>query len=146
MLSFFESPIGCIQVSGNDSLDFFNRMSTNDLAVFPTGEYKKTVFTNDKGRIIDIVTLINGNDGMLMLTSPGYEDKVIEHLDKYIIMDDVALDKHTGYGSLIFFGNDVIPNVNSILNTGINTDNGISDIGEVTAYFDDFAFGKVILT
>lgn len=145
MLSFFESTIGCIQVSGNDSLDFFNRMSTNDLAVLPTGEYKKTVFTNDKGRIIDIVTLINRNDGMLMLTSPGYEDKVIEHLDKYIIMDDVALNKQTEYGSLIFFGNDVIPNVNSILNTGINTDNGISDIGGVTAYFDDFAFAKVIL-
>ncbi len=145
MLSFFESPIGCIHVSGKDSLDFFNRMSTNDLAALPTGEYKKTVFTNDKGRIIDIVTLINWNDGMLMLTSPGYEDKIIEHLDKYIIMDDVALTKQTGYGSLNFFGADVIQTVNNILNSGIDTNNRISDIAGVTAYFDDFAFGKVIL-
>jgi tRNA-modifying protein YgfZ len=145
MLSFFESPIGCIKVSGSDSIDFFNRMSTNDLSSLPDGSFRKTVFTNDKGRIIDIVTLLNGSGNITMLTSPGYDDKVIEHLDKYIIMDDVTLEKQDDYVSFVIFGENLPGSINSALNTDINNDESFTNANGLLIFFDDFIFDKVII-
>ncbi|HEX2787869.1 MAG TPA: hypothetical protein VHP32_08185 [Ignavibacteria bacterium] len=87
------SNIGLAKISGNDALDFLNRMSTNDLTNLKPGHYKKTVLTNDKGRIIDLIYVLNAGNFSYLLTSAIYLDKVIEHLDKYVIMDDVKFEK-----------------------------------------------------
>lgn len=145
MLCFFENSVGFIKVSGNDALDFFNRMSTNDLSTLPANTYKKTVFTTDKGRIIDIVTLLNHNNGMSMIISPGYEEKVIEHLDKFIIMDDVVLEKQSGHSSLILFGDDILQNVNTTLGIDIKNDGSFNTIDDAYIFFDDFQYDKVVI-
>lgn len=66
-------------------------MSTNDLRKFPENEYRKTVLTTDKGRIIDLINIFNLIENKFILTSDIYQEKVKSHLDKFIIMDDVAL-------------------------------------------------------
>ncbi|MCB0729244.1 MAG: hypothetical protein KDD00_17405, partial [Ignavibacteriae bacterium] len=88
---YFIKRTGFINASGNDLIDFINRMSTNDLRKFPENEYRKTVLTTDKGRIIDLINIINLKEHKYILTSDNYQDKVKSHLDKFIIMDDVIL-------------------------------------------------------
>lgn len=90
---YFIKNTGLILATGSEAIDFLNRMSTNDLRKFGKGEFRKTVLTTDKGRIIDLINVINSGEDTIILTSEGFEDKVISHLEKYIIMDDVSLKK-----------------------------------------------------
>ncbi len=92
-LRYFIKNTGLINASGSESIDFLNRMSTNDLRKFGKDEFRKTVLTTDKGRIIDLINVVNSGKDVMILTSEGFEDKVISHLGKYIIMDDVSLHK-----------------------------------------------------
>lgn len=92
-MSYYLTNIGLAKISGKDALDFLNRMSTNDLTDLKPGHYKKTVLTNDKGRLIDIIYVLNNRDFSYLLTSGMYLDKVIAHLDKFVIMDDVVFEK-----------------------------------------------------
>lgn len=130
---YFLKNTGVLKTSGNDLIDFLNRMSTNDLQKFTENEFRKTILTTDKGRIVDVITIINSGSRKIILTSAGFEQKVISHLDKYIIMDDVALEKSedtyvqfiiTGENSfqkikaLISIENDLEKNKISVLKTG----------------------------
>ncbi|MBK8982454.1 MAG: hypothetical protein IPM38_09095 [Ignavibacteria bacterium] len=90
-----------INASGADLTDFINRMSTNDFRNFPAGEFKYTFLTSDKGRIIDLINFVNFSDAKYFFCTDGYENKIISHLNKYIIMDDVSLSKAEGEYSLI---------------------------------------------
>lgn len=100
-VSYFINKSGIIKASGKDLTDFINRMSTNDFRSFSEGEYRYTVLTSDKGRIIDLVNLINFGEDKFLICTYGYEERIIAHLDKYIIMDDVKLEKAQGEYSRI---------------------------------------------
>ena len=105
---YFVKNTGLIKASGNDLIDFLNRMSTNDLRKFPANEFRKTVLTSDKGRIIDLINVLNFKEHQYILTSQGFQEKVISHLGKYIIMDDVALeDSGEKYFHIIISGDDL---------------------------------------
>jgi len=83
-------------------------MSTNDLKELESDQFRKTVFTTDKGRIIDLVIVVNLQDNPVLITSYNFQDKVKAHLDKYIIMDDVHLNKaDEEYLHLIITGSDL---------------------------------------
>lgn len=105
---YFVKNTGLIKASGNDLIDFLNRMSTNDLRKFPADEFRKTVLTSDKGRIIDLINVLNFKEHQFILTSNSFQEKVISHLGKYIIMDDVALeDSGEKYFHVIISGDDL---------------------------------------
>ena len=105
---YFVKNTGLIKASGNDLIDFLNRMSTNDLRKFPANEFRKTVLTSDKGRIIDLINVLNFKEHEYILTSHCFKEKVISHLGKYIIMDDVALeDSGEKYFHIIISGDDL---------------------------------------
>lgn len=102
---FIIKSIGLIKASGNDLIDFINRMSTNDFRKLPKDEFRKTVLTSDKGRIIDLINVINFTDQPYIVTSDNFQDRVISHLNKYIITDDVILEKSDEkYFSIIVTG------------------------------------------
>ena len=68
-------------------------MSTAELKNLKPGEWSRTIFTSDKGRIVDVVTIIDIAESSILITTEHTEETLIAHLDKYIIMDDVALTK-----------------------------------------------------
>jgi len=65
------SDVGRLKVSGTDALDLLNRLSTNNLEHFTPDKCMGTILTNNKGRIIDLLTIIPTGDSLLVLTSPG---------------------------------------------------------------------------
>ena len=80
---------GIIQADGQEVLDLIHRLSTNGCLNLQAQMGKQTILTNEKGRIIDVITVINRIDHTLILTSPGNEQQVISWLKKYIIMENI---------------------------------------------------------
>jgi folate-binding protein YgfZ len=85
------SHYGMIELRGKDVLDFLHRISTNSTKEMGKEQITKTIFTTEKGRIIDLTTLLNFEDYQILFTSGEHQNKVIRWLDKYIITDDVKV-------------------------------------------------------
>ncbi len=77
-----------LRVDGRDTLDLLNRMSTNKVDLLQSGEARETLFTNEKGRIIDAALVLPAARGARLLLSPGMSAAVKEWLERYTIMDD----------------------------------------------------------
>ena len=86
------SYMGRLKATGADALDLLNRLSTNKVIDLQPGEGAPTILTTDRGRILDVITVINAGDHVLMLTSPGVQEAVIQFLDKYTIMEDLEVE------------------------------------------------------
>lgn len=144
--NYFIKKIGLIEASGKDLIDFINRMSTNDFRKFRTDEFRKTVLTTDKGRIIDLVNVLNLRDRQPILTSYNFQDKIISHLNKYIIMDEVVLEKSKNeYVNFVITGEDLRNFAKKIFN--IDIENGKAFLLDNDAYlfYDDFKFNTLNL-
>lgn len=85
------SDSGIFELSGKDSLDFLHRISTNSLKNLAKDYLEDTIFTSEKGRIIDTATVINFGEYQLLICSNVFKDKVKGWIEKYIIMDDVNI-------------------------------------------------------
>ena len=83
---------GAFYVKGNDRVDFFNRMTTNDFRIFKDDTYKQTVVTNDKGRIIDFISFFNLKDKSVVISTKENKLKLINYLNRFIISDDVQIE------------------------------------------------------
>ena len=89
------SYLGRLKATGQDVLDLLHRLSTNDLLSLKPGQGAPTVLTTDRGRILDLITLLNLGDYILILSSPGAADRVVQWIEKYTIVDDVTLEDVT---------------------------------------------------
>lgn len=79
---------GRIQVSGDDRLRFLHNQTTNDLQSLKPGQGCETVFVTSTGRTIDLVTALVLEDSVLLLTSPGYDQRLIDWMERYIFFAD----------------------------------------------------------
>jgi folate-binding protein YgfZ len=89
------SYVGRIKATGEDVLDLLHRISTNDLLSLQPGHGAPTVLTTDRGRILDLLAVLNLGDQILLLTGPNTRDTVIEWIDKYTFVEDITLEDVT---------------------------------------------------
>lgn len=94
------SYVGRIKATGVDVLDLLNRLSTNGIEDLALGQGAPTVLTNDKGRIIDLVYVINMGSHVLLLTSQGCEDRILRWIEKYTFIEDATLSELTSSTAL----------------------------------------------
>ena len=88
---FVHSHAGRLRAAGDDALDLLNRLSTNRVDNLPPGHGTPTILTTDRGRILDLLLVVNAGPYALLLTGPGSPPAVIAWLDKYTIMEDLTL-------------------------------------------------------
>lgn len=93
--------VGRIEVTGADRLDLLHRLSTNDLLKAKSGQAVGTVFTTDKGRIIDFVHILIRNSSVLLLISPKNEETFSAWIDKYTILEDLQLKTVTNSTAML---------------------------------------------
>ena len=86
---------GMVKASGADVLDLLNRLSTNRVDNLRAGEGAPTIFTNEKGRIIDLVYVLNLGEFVLLLTGGGAQGPVMEWVDRYTFIEDSELEDVT---------------------------------------------------
>jgi folate-binding protein YgfZ len=82
-----------VQLTGQDRFKFLHNMCTNDILRLVPGQSREAFCTDVKGKILAHVTVIAETDPerLLLLTVPGQAHKLIKHLDRYIIREDVQL-------------------------------------------------------
>jgi tRNA-modifying protein YgfZ len=82
---------GEIRLTGEDRARLLHAMSTNDIQSLSKGEGCQVFFLNAQGRILADANVFNLGDSLLLDTEPETGKKIAEHLDKFIIADDVTL-------------------------------------------------------
>jgi folate-binding protein YgfZ len=86
---------GKIRVHGEDRARLLHAMTTNQVETLKPGEGCYAFFLNAQGRILADVNILCFEDHFLLDTEPETRAKIYEHLDRYIIVDDVTLEDVT---------------------------------------------------
>jgi len=87
---------GVIELSGVDRLRFIHNQTTNTFQQRQPGEGCDTVFVTSTGRTIDLVTAYISEEAVLLVTSPGQDQRLMDWMDRYIFpADKVALKNLT---------------------------------------------------
>lgn len=94
-LLYDQSNAGRLQATGADALDLLNRLSTNRVDNLQPGQGAPTILTTDRGRILDLLIVVNAGPAILLLAGPGSPPAVIAWLDKYTIMEDLTVSDRT---------------------------------------------------
>ena len=82
---------GKIVVTGEDRARLLHAMTTNQVQQLQPGEGCYAFFLNPQGRILSDVDLYCRADDFLLDVEPETRESLHQHIDKYIIADDVAL-------------------------------------------------------
>jgi folate-binding protein YgfZ len=84
-----------IRVTGEDRARLLHAMTTNHVQQMKPGDGLYAYFLNAQGRILADVYVFCFDDHFLLDTEPESRKTVLEHLDHYIIADDVTLEDVT---------------------------------------------------
>jgi folate-binding protein YgfZ len=91
---------GTIQVSGPDAAGFLHNLCTNDVVHLPAGAGREVFFTTGQGKIvghaiIDHVSPGTGQDAYWLIVAPGTADRLLAHLDHYLVTEQAELANRT---------------------------------------------------
>ena len=90
-----------LRFSGDDHLDFLHRMTTNGFLETPPGTGFRAVFTDNRGRILELGTFYRQGDGTLAVLSPGGSQPIQEWLDRYIFAEKIEMEDLTADTAMI---------------------------------------------
>ncbi len=86
------SHFGILKLTGTDVLEFLNRISTNDTRNLEVFHKVETLFTNEKGRIIDRTTLLRFDNDFLLIGSALPVAKLHSWINRYIVTEDIQIE------------------------------------------------------
>src|SRR6476469_6611910 len=78
-----------ISITGADRQTFLNNFCTNDVKRLGPGACSETFFTNVKGKIVGHGVIHCRDAQMVFFGAPGQASRLVEHLDRYVIREDV---------------------------------------------------------
>ena len=90
-LSFiYQNDLVVTELKGDDFIDLFNRLSTNNI---PNQKNLITdsIFTNENGKFIDIVSLWNSNKYTLMISHASNHENLLNWIDKFTFEEDISI-------------------------------------------------------
>ncbi|MFN7931941.1 MAG: glycine cleavage T C-terminal barrel domain-containing protein [Bryobacteraceae bacterium] len=83
---------GRFRATGEDRARLLHAMTTNHIQQLRPGASCYAFFLNDKGRILGDANILNLGESLLIDTEAASHDVLFQHLDKFIIADDVTLE------------------------------------------------------
>jgi folate-binding protein YgfZ len=89
---FDRTDLGSLRVEGKDARDLVHRLTTNAVAPLAEGEGAPTVFTTNKGRILDLVTAHRVADGLDLFCSAGRSAVLRDWIDRYTFREEVKVE------------------------------------------------------
>jgi folate-binding protein YgfZ len=119
--AFFLDPFttGVIRITGRDTLDLMNRLTTNKVDTLRIGEVRETLVTTEKGRVTDAVLILPVDDEhVLLLVGEDTAQQLITWLEKYTIMEDCRYEdvsEHWGCVSVLQIPKDGIDGLPSVV-------------------------------
>ena len=92
---------GKIRLTGEDRARLLHAMSTNHIQQLTPGTGCYAFFLNDKGRVLADANVLCRPDHFLLDVEPEARQPLYQHLDHYIIADDVTLEDATDSAATI---------------------------------------------
>jgi len=86
---------GKIKLTGEDRARLLHAMTTNHIQQLTPGTGCYAFFLNDKGRVIADANILCRPDYFLLDVEPETRQPLYQHLDRFIIADDVTLEDTT---------------------------------------------------
>lgn len=131
-----------VLLKGQDALDLVHRISTNDFRRCQPGIPVATVFTTEKGRIIDRVEAVLFRQELWLLCHRSAAGKVKEWISRFIIAEDVELPDVTLSYHVC---SAILPEPSSrLLPVGFGPDTGI--VGAWNSRFGPFPIRRYLVT
>jgi len=94
-----------LSFTGPDRVRYLNAILTNNIKDLSTGEGNVSLLLNPQGHILAEIETFALADSLFCVSYAMIRERLIEWLDKYIIMDDVTLtDESQRYGTLALEG------------------------------------------
>jgi tRNA-modifying protein YgfZ len=90
-----------VPITGADRQTFLNNFCTNDVKRLVPGASCEAFFTNVKGKIVGHGLLHSRETEMAFVGTPGQASRLMAHLDRYVIREDVQLRDTTEERSYI---------------------------------------------
>ena len=87
---------GKIKLTGEDRARLLHAMTTNHIQQLTPGSGCYAFFLNDKGRVLADANVLCRPDYFLLDVEPETREPLYQHLDRFIIADDVTLEDVTG--------------------------------------------------
>ena len=87
---------GRIRVSGDDRAQFVHAMCSNDVESLRPGQGVRGFFLDVQGHIQADTRIFVSEDHVLIDCEPARPEQLREHLERFIVMDDVTLQRHSG--------------------------------------------------
>jgi folate-binding protein YgfZ len=87
---------GKIKLTGEDRARLLHAMTTNHIQQLTPGTGCYAFFLNDKGRVLADANVLCRPDYFLLDVEPETRESLYQHLDRFIIADDVTLEDTTG--------------------------------------------------
>lgn len=92
---------GKLRVFGKDRVSLLHRLTTNEMRNLKPGEGVVNIFTNAKGRVVDVVEMFAEEDSIFMLTSPGWATLLKEWIEKYTFLEEIRSEDATSEHGVI---------------------------------------------
>lgn len=84
-----------IEVSGADRASFLHNLCTNNIKELTPGGGCEAFFTSVQGKALLHAIILCGKESTTISASPGFEDTIVPHLEKYHIREDVVITDHS---------------------------------------------------
>lgn len=84
-----------IELTGRDRASFLHNFCTNDIKKLAAGSGCEAFLTNIKGRILEHLFVFAGDSALWISGTPGREATVAEHLERYLITEDVEIHRRS---------------------------------------------------
>jgi glycine cleavage system T protein len=114
---------GKIEVTGADAVKFIQNLCSNDVARLLAGSGCEVFFTNMHAKVIAHALAYrvkaDGGDTLWLDTVPGLGEKLVKHLDHYLISEEVTLADRTRELAQVYLAG---PQAGSILNNTLPGD------------------------
>ena len=93
-----------LSMQGPDAEDLLQRIATNDLKKLQVGGSIQSILTNEKGRIVDLISIIRRGQSDLLLAGQSSDPALVESwIKKFVIMEDVTVRRIVGFLHLLLF-------------------------------------------
>jgi folate-binding protein YgfZ len=113
-----------IEVTGRDRAKFLHNFCTQDVRVLVPGQGVEAFVTTVQGKVLAHVHLFAGNDSLWVVTVDSTRERLLSHLDKYRISEDVEF-------------HDASQELTTLFVTGPDADDRLAGLGVAAASLGD---------
>src|SRR5918993_1224120 len=96
---FYRSAAGKIEAAGKDAPAFLHNLCTNDIDGLPLGGGCEAYFCDQRAKVLAHAlvyhVLTGGRHAFWLDVTPGFNEKVLQHLDRHLISEAVELADQT---------------------------------------------------